>query len=139
MPGQPLYLYGPQFPGGKSFNSEAFSIPPNGLDGDFGRNVLRGLGAWQIDFSLHRDFRLREGLSLQLRVEAFNIFNHPNFANPTDGYDLDRLTFAPGPGFGSANETLANGLGPSNVLGQLSSLFQVGGPRTMQFALRLRF
>jgi hypothetical protein len=37
-----------------------------------------------------------------------------------------RLTFAPGPGFGSANETLANGLGPSNVLGQLNSLFQIG-------------
>jgi hypothetical protein len=139
VPGQPLYLYGPQFPGGKSFNSEAFSIPPNGLDGDFGRNVLRGLGAWQIDFSLHREYRLREGLSLQLRAEAFNIFNHPNFANPSDGYDPDRLTFAPGPGFGSATQTLANGLGPSNVLGQLSSLFQVGGPRTMQLALRLRF
>jgi hypothetical protein len=84
VPGQPLYLYGPGFPGGKSFNSAAFSIPPNGLDGDLGRNVLRGLGAWQIDFSLHRDFRLSEGLSLQLRAEAFNILNHPNFADPSD-------------------------------------------------------
>jgi hypothetical protein len=73
--------------------------------------VLRGLSAWQIDFSLHREFRLSEGLSLQFR----------------------------GPGFGSANETLANGLGPGNVLGQLSSVFQIGGPRSMQFALRLRF
>ncbi len=83
VPGQPLYLYGPGFPGGKSFNGAAFSIPPNGQNGDLGRNVLRGLGAWQIDFALHREFRLREGLSLQLRAEAFNIFNHPNFANPT--------------------------------------------------------
>jgi hypothetical protein len=57
VPGQPLYLYGPQFPGGKSFNSAAFSIPPNGQNGDLGRNVLRGFGAWQIDFSLHREFR----------------------------------------------------------------------------------
>src|ERR1700689_1425637 len=104
VPGQPLYLYGPGFPGGKSLNSAAFSIPPNGLDGDLGRNVLRGLGAWQIDFSLHREFRLSEGLSLQLRAEAFNIFNHPNFANPSDEYAFGRLTFAPGPGFGSANE-----------------------------------
>jgi hypothetical protein len=137
--GQPLYLYGPGFPGGKSFNGAAFSIPPNGLDGDLGRNVLRGLGAWQIDFSLHRDFRLSEGLSLQLRAEAFNILNHPNFANPSDPGSPGRLTFAPGPGFGSASETLANGLGPSNVLGQVSSVFQVGGPRSMQFALRIRF
>jgi Carboxypeptidase regulatory-like domain len=140
VPGQPLYLYGPQFPGGKSFNSAAFSIPPNGLDGDLGRNVLRGLGAWQIDFSLHRDFRVSEGLSLQFRAEAFNIFNHPNFANPSNPENPGQLTFlAPGPGFGSATQTLANGLGPSNVLGQLSSLFQVGGPRSMQLALRLRF
>jgi hypothetical protein len=140
VPGQPLYLYGPQFPGGKSFNSAAFSIPPNGQNGDLGRNVLRGLGAWQIDFALHREFRVSEGLSLQLRAEAFNIFNHPNFANPSDPGNPGQLTFyAPGPGFGSATQTLANGLGPSSVLGQLSSLFQVGGPRTMQLALRLRF
>jgi hypothetical protein len=139
VPGQPLYLYGPGFPGGKSINSAAFSIPPDGLDGDLGRNVLRGLGAWQIDFSLHREFRLSEGLSLQFRAEAFNIFNHPNFANPSDPNTPGRLTLAPGPGFGSATETLANGLGPSNVLGQLSPLFQSGGPRSMQFALRLGF
>jgi len=139
VPGQPLYLYGSGFPGGKSFNSAAFSIPPNGLDGDLGRNVLRGLGAWQIDFSLHREFRLSEGLSLQLRAEAFNIFNHPNFANPSDLDAPGRLTLAPGPGFGSATQTLATGLSPSNVVGQLSPLFQIGGPRSMQFALRLRF
>jgi hypothetical protein len=139
VPGQPLYLYGPEFPGGKSFNGAAFSLPPKGLDGDLGRNVLRGLGAWQIDFSLHREFQVSEGLRLQLRAEAFNIFDHPNFANPSDGDAPARLTFAPGPGFGSANETLANGLNPGNVLGQLSSVFQIGGPRSMQFALRLRF
>jgi hypothetical protein len=139
VPGQPLYLYGPEFPGDKSINGAAFSIPRNGLDGDLGRNVLRGFGAWQIDFSLHRDFPVSERLSLQLRAEVFNIFNHPNFANPNDGDTPARLTFAPGPGFGSATETLANGLGPGNVLGQLSSLFQIGGPRSMQFALRLRF
>ena len=73
------------------------------------------------------------------RRTAFNILNHPNFANPGDGTAPGRLTFSPGLGFGSANETLANGLGPSNVLGQLSPLFQIGGPRSMQFALRLRF
>jgi hypothetical protein len=114
-------------------------MPPSGQDGDLGRNVLRGLGAWQIDFSLHREFRVSERLSLQFRAETFNIFNHPNFANPSDPGEPGRLTFAPGPGFGSSTETLANGLGPSYVLGQLSPLFQIGGPRSMQFAVRLRF
>ena len=139
VPGQPLYLYGSGFPGGKSVNGAAFSIPPKGLDGDLGRNVLRGLGAWQIDFSLHREFRVSEGLSLQLRAEVFNIFNHPNFANPNEGTSPGRLTFAPDPGFGSSTQMLANGLGRSDVLGQLSPLFQIGGPRSMQFALRVRF
>ncbi len=139
VPDQPLYLYGSGFPGGKSFNSSAFSIPPDGLDGNLGRNVLRGLGAWQIDFSLHREFRLSEGASLQLRAEAFNIFNHPNFANPSDPNSPGRLTLAPGPGFGSSTQMLATGLSPSNSVGQLSPLFQIGGPRSLQFALRLRF
>ena len=120
-------------------NGPAFSIPPNGQNGDLGRNVLRGLGAWQIDLSLHRDFRLSEGLNLQLRAEAFNIFNHPNFANPSDPDTPGRLTLAPGLGFGSATQMLATGLGPSNAVGQLSPLFQIGGPRSIQFALRFRF
>jgi hypothetical protein len=135
-----LYLYGSGFPGGKAFNSAAFSIPLPGLDGDLGRNVLRGLGAWQIDFALHREFRLSEGLNLQLRAEAFNIFNHPNFANPSDPKTFPgRLTLAPGPGFGSSTQMLVTGLSPTNAVGQLSPLFQIGGPRSMQFALRLRF
>jgi hypothetical protein len=139
VPDQPLYLYGSGFPGGKSLNSAAFSIPPNGLNGNLGRNILRGLGAWQIDFSLHREFRLSEGLILQLRAESFNLSNHPNFANPGDLNTPGRLKLAPGPGFGSATQMLAAGLGPSNAVGQLSPLFQIGGPRSIQFALRLRF
>jgi hypothetical protein len=139
VPGQPLYLYGSGFPGGKSFNGAAFSIPVPGLEGNLGRNVLRGLGAWQIDFSLHREFRVSEGLILQIRTEAFNLFNHPNFANPADPNSPEQLTLAPGPGFGSATQMLATGLGRANVVGQLSPLFQVGGPRSLQFVLRLRF
>ena len=142
VPGQPFYLYGSGFPGGKSINGAAFSIPAPGSGGNLGRNVLRGLGAWQIDFSLHRDFRLSENVNLQFRAEAFNIFNHPNFANPSDPLAPGRLTLTRDPSwgfFGPATQTLATGLGPANVLGQLSPLFQIGGPRSMQFALRLRF
>ena len=100
---------------------------------------MRGLGAWQIDFSLNREFRLSEDASLQLRAEAFNIFNHTNFANPSDPNTPGRLTLAPGPGFGSSTQMLATGLSPTNAVGQLSPLFQIGGPRSLQFALRVRF
>jgi len=139
IPGQPLYLYGSRFAGGKSYNRAAFSIPPNGRDGDLGRNVLRGFDAWQIDFALQREFLLSERIKMQFRAEAFNILNHPNFANPSDPGNPGILSLDAGPGFGSTTQTLATGLGPNNVLGQLSPLFQIGGPRSMQFAVRLRF
>ena len=139
VPGQPLYLYGPGYPGGKSYNGAAFSNPVPGAEGNLGRNVLRGFGAWQIDFALHRTFRFTEGTSLQFRVEAFNILNHPNFANPSDPGDPGRLTIANTPAFGTSTETLATGLGSTNIPGQLNPLFQIGGPRSLQFALRLSF
>jgi Carboxypeptidase regulatory-like domain len=137
--GQPLYLYGAGYPGGKSYNSAAFSDAPEGVQGNFGRNILRGFGAWQVDFALHRTFRLSERTSLQLRAETFNIFNHPNFANPSDFGDPSHLTLAQTSGFGVPNQMLATGLSSTGVPGQLNPLFQIGGPRSMQFALRLGF
>ena len=142
LPGQPLYLYGSRYPGGKRYNPAAFANPPNGVSGNLGRNVARGFGAWQIDLGLHRKFRLSEAASLQLRIEAFNVLNHPNFANPRDEILPGRpntLQFLPSPGFGVATSMLATGLGPVGVPGELNPLFQIGGPRTMQFALRLQF
>ena len=108
-------------------------------DGNFGRNVLRGLGAWQIDFSLHREFQLTERVKLQFRVEVFNLFNHPNFANPGNSITPGILSLDQPSISGAATRTLANGLSPLGVLGGLSPLFQIGGPRSMQFAVRLRF
>jgi hypothetical protein len=144
VPGEPLYLYGNEYPGGKSFNFAAFAAAPGELtaaekQGDLGRNVLRGLGAWQVDFSLHREFPFSERVNLQFRAEAFNLLNHPNFANPSDPDDPGALTVASRPPWGASTATLANGLGPSGVVGQLSPLFQTGGPRTLQLALRLHF
>jgi hypothetical protein len=139
VPGEPLYLHGSEYPGGKSYNDAAFADPPAGMQGNLGRNVLRGFGAWQIDFALHRTFRLSERTNLQFRAEAFNIFNHPNFANPSDFGDPTHLTLAHHAGFGTSSEMLATGLSQTSIPGGLNPLFQVGGPRSMQFALRLHF
>jgi hypothetical protein len=133
--GAPLYLYGSQYPGGKRYNPNAFVEPPKGENGNFGRNVLRGFGAWQVDFALHREIRLSEGSRLQFRAEAFNILNHPNFANPSY-YGAAGLVILGDPQFGLSTHTLANGLGPSLVPGELNPLFQIGGPRVLQFAVR---
>jgi hypothetical protein len=141
VPGQPIYLYGSGYPGGKRYNPDAFQPAAAGAEeGNLGRNVLRGFGAWQIDFALHRDLHLSDHLALQLRAEAFNILNHPNFANPSSQDDPQHLTVGiPDPSFGLSTSTLAKWLGASGVPGQLNPFFQVGGPRSLQFALRLRF
>jgi hypothetical protein len=82
-----------------------------------------------MDVAIRREFPIYERLKLQFRAEAFNVFNHPNFGTINS-------TFCPaGPGctFGQSTATLANSLGG------LNSLYQMGGPRSMQFALKLTF
>jgi hypothetical protein len=130
-PGVPLELHGKQYPGGKIFNSGAFATPPTGQQGDFGRNVLRGFGAWQADLALQRQFRVTEKVGLRFRAEFFNIFNHPNFGNP--GNDLTSLLF------GHSTQTLASSLGSGGANGGFNPLYQIGGPRSIQLALKLQF
>ena len=147
VPGQPLYLYGAQCasvfqaagalavgqrcPGGKGFNPAAFTVPPSGQQGNLRRNTLRGLSAWQNDFTIRRQLFQKEKLGLQFRAEFFNIFNHPNFGAPTNTLSNPR--------FGLSTQTLASSLGSGAGNGGLNPLYQVGGPRSIQLALKLSF
>jgi hypothetical protein len=131
VPGVPLVLYGSQYPGGKAFNPAAFTPPPTGQQGDFGRNVLRGFGAWQADVALQRQFQLTEKVGLRFRAEFFNIFNHPNFGQP-DNNLTDAL-------FGLSTQMLASFLGSGGANGGFNPLYQIGGPRSIQLALKLQF
>jgi hypothetical protein len=125
VPGEPFYLYGSQFPDGRSINPAAFSLPTSSEPGDAPRNFLRGFGAWQIDIAVRREFPLHENLRLQFRAETFNILNHPNFGTIDPNYgDIQ---------FGQATASLARSLGT------LSPLYQAGGPRSLQLALKLIF
>ncbi len=63
-PDFPVWL-GSQFPGGKAFNPAAFTPPPKGQQGNFGRNVLRGFGAWRADVAFQRQFHLTEKVGLR--------------------------------------------------------------------------
>jgi hypothetical protein len=130
-PGLPLVLYGSQYPGGKAFNPVAFTPAPAGQQGDFGRNVLRGFGAWQADLALQRQFPVTEKLNLRFRAEFFNIFNHPNFGSPNNTIGS--------PLFGQSTQTLASSLGSGGANGGFNPLYQIGGPRSIQFALKLLF
>lgn len=129
IPGVPVYLYGSQYPGGKEINPAAFSAPATGTFGNAPRNVIRGFDETQVDLALRREFPVYERLKLQFRAEAFNLLNHPNFGtiNTTYCNGTPRCTF------GQATTML------NSSLGQLSSLYQAGGPRSMQFSLRLAF
>jgi TonB dependent receptor len=125
VPGQPLYLDDPSAPGGRRFNPDAFDPAPEGQQGDFGRNILRGFNAIQTDLALRREFPLGERLKLQFRAESFNIFNRANF-----GAIYNQVTNVL---FGLAGST------QNTQLGGLNSLYQVGGPRSFQFALKFLF
>jgi hypothetical protein len=131
VPGVPLVLYGSPYPGGKAFNPAAFAAPPTGQQGDFGRNALRGFGAWQVDVAFQRQFRLTEKMGLRFRGEFFNLFNHPNLG-PPDNNLTDPL-------FGRSTQMLASSLGSGGANGGFNPLYQIGGPRSIQLALKLVF
>src|SRR5215469_5115279 len=136
--GQPLYLYGSQYPGGKALNPAAFTAPPTDstghfIEGNLGRNALRGFGATQWDFAVHREFPIHDTIKLQFRAEMFNVLNHPNFGPPSG-----ELSF--NPKFGLSTQMLAQSLNNSNAGGGgFDPLYQIGGPRSIQFALKLFF
>jgi len=64
------------------FNPNCFTLPRSGTYGNAGRNSIIGPNLWVADASLMKDTRIREGVTLQFRAEAFNILNHPSFQNP---------------------------------------------------------
>jgi hypothetical protein len=154
VPGIPLYLLGSKYPGGKIINNTfpsaagpgcvgPFCPPPtdsNGFplrQGDLSRNALRGFGATQWDLAIHRDFPIRESIKLQFRAEMFNVLNHPNFGQPVG--NLGPVNF-PNLQFGQAIQMLGQSLSGGQVgAGGFNPLYQIGGPRSVQFALKLFF
>jgi outer membrane receptor protein involved in Fe transport len=68
------------------FNAAAFAIPVNQF-GNAGRNILRAPGYWNVDLGVQRNIRMGTSRNLQLRLEAFNVFNHINLGNPAVAID----------------------------------------------------
>lgn len=96
------------------FDPSAFRDAPEWW-GNSGRNILRGPAQQQFDFTLARTVPLREQVRAEFRWELYNAFNTPTFANP-------------------ANTFATNGAGNA---GRITAT--IGGPRTMQGAVRLSF
>ncbi|HEV2664449.1 MAG TPA: hypothetical protein VG324_06040, partial [Blastocatellia bacterium] len=102
------------------FNVCAFGIP-SGAFGNLGRNVFRGQHVVNMDLSMFKSFPVREGWNLQLRFEAFNVFNIQNYDTP------------------SALTVNANATQIAANVGRITTLAQGATPRQMQFGLRLSF
>lgn len=81
-------------------------------NGTSGRNILTGPGFANVDFGVHKKFRVTENSSLQLQANAFNLFNHPNFGLPVRNLS-------------------------SSQVGR--SISTVGTPRVIQLAIRFDF
>ena len=105
--------------------------PPLGHFGNMGRNMFQDSGFKNFDFSLAKNFHFGEQYRLQFRAEFFNIFNHPNFANPyggQNGFGLNDPSVQPF-GCGCATPDIA---AANPAVGS-------GGPRSIQLAAKFTF
>jgi hypothetical protein len=103
-------------------NPGAFSPNAIGTFGNSGAFAYRGPKFVQVDSALSRFFPLRKSLSLNLRLEAFNLLNHPNFAPPGSS------------GYLGANTSLV-----SSTFGQVTATVNNYGARIFQGAIKLTF
>jgi hypothetical protein len=138
VPGLPFWINDPTMPGGRRLNRAAFVSPPvvdvcapfgclsPARQGTLGRNVIRLPGIYQLNTAVRRQFRLGERLNLQLKAEAFNVLNHPLFGSYVNNLLNGDL-------IGTPTGML------SSTMGGLNSLYQIGGPRSMQLSVRLAF
>jgi hypothetical protein len=92
-------------------------MPLAGTFGNAGRGRLTGPGFWNFDTSLAKRFAVTERVNMQFRAEAFNIFNHPNFASP--------------------NPVVFSGNNYSSSAGAITATSNAS--RQIQFALKLLF
>ena len=87
--------------------------------GPAGRNILDGPGLFTANVALSRNFQVREGMRLQLRIESFNFLNRTNF----DMTSQFRRFNGVGGGYFTRTGNIGRG----------------GGPRIFQYAVKLRF
>jgi hypothetical protein len=79
------------------FNTAAFTLAAKGTYGNSGRNVVVGPRISTLNSTLQKNFNFTERTYLQMRLEAFNTLNHPNFGLPatnlvSSGNPLGRIT-----------------------------------------------
>ena len=84
----------------------AFELPPPGQRGNLGRNTLVGPGLLASDLSLVKAFAAQKGRTVQVRLEAFNWLNRPNFAVPSGRIAFTNAASAVSPTWGRITSTV---------------------------------
>ncbi len=97
-----------------------------GTYGNTRRNSFRGVTNYQFDAQISRIFPIHESLNVTLRLEAFNVLNHPNFNIPTGN-----TTGTPG------NTTGNNAVLSSGTFGQVTTT--ANQPRIFQGSVKFNF
>jgi hypothetical protein len=113
-----------------AFDKTYFSAtPPTGRVGTSGRDQYYGPGLANYDFTLAKNFPLiGERVRLQLRGDFFNVFNHTNFSNPVSNQSSAN--------FGKITSTVGSAV--ATTVGTTAGLVG-GGPRVIQFSMRVQF
>jgi hypothetical protein len=93
--------------------------------------MLRGFSAFQAECCVIAAISPHKEVGLRFRSEFFNILTTRSSAIPK--YSL------PSPLFGRSTQTVASSLGSSGANGDFNPLYQIGGPRSIQLALKLQF
>jgi hypothetical protein len=134
---EPLWIDDGSVPGGRRVNAQAFAFGPEPRHGSMPRNALRGFPFWQMDLAIGRRLTLGGSWRAEIRAEAFNVFNHANFYLRSARTSLGLIgatgAFTTPPDFGVSTDMLRS------AYAGLNPLYQVGGPRSVQLSVRLRF
>ncbi|MGH9328136.1 MAG: carboxypeptidase regulatory-like domain-containing protein [Terriglobia bacterium] len=117
-------ILGGHGPGAPYFDPNAFASVSAVAFGNSGRNLLRGPGAFSLDLSLARDFKIKERFTLEFRAEAYSLTNTPEFANPSDTSVSDAIL--------GANGLVTN-------LNGFDTITSATGQRQIRFGLQLSF
>ncbi|MBZ5527285.1 MAG: TonB-dependent receptor [Acidobacteriia bacterium] len=115
--------------------SSVMTPPAAGTWGTMGRNIFRDTGFRNVDLSISKSFKFGEKVKAQFRIETFNIFNHPHFANPTGGTGGWGVGGTSDP---SATDTFGCGcLTPDSAA--VNPVLGSGGSRAIQLGLKFIF
>jgi hypothetical protein len=99
--------------------------------GSAGNGILTGPGFHNLDFSLFKNFPIRESMKIQFRAEFFNVFNTPNFSTPNNTLNASPAFLPSAPGAPFPSQIVPSGPG------QITSI--AINMRQIQFGLKFLF